>query len=425
MRGSLHDLKKGGALILVGGVIAALLTSCQPDAATPDATVPAVEETATASSPATETPEPTDTAEPTDTPAPTDTPHPADTATPAATATAESATEEPADEEAAASLVFAPFGDGPVVPNGAPGSFDSQFTDPGAAVFHDGLFHMFHNGFTGWPAPVGIAYSTSPDGYEWTRVQEEPVFRGDDLEYAGLTVLASSALVEADGTWVLYFYTWDARIWPNSSSSIGRATAPDPLGPWTADPQPVLLPGSEGTWDELAVRTPSVIRTEDGYVMFYAGVSAGADQAMIGMATSADGVSWTKYDDAATTDALFAESDPVFRPGEEGAWDAGNVEHPRVALVDGRYVMVYSGKARLNVPSVLGYATSEDGVSWQRAPDPILEATMIPGGRAIWFSELVHHEDTYFLFFELGTGGQTEVYLATHEGELPGGEAQE
>jgi hypothetical protein len=276
---------------------------------------------------------------------------------------------------------------------------------------------MFHNGFVGWPAPVGVAYSTSPDGITWTRVQEDPVFRGDDLDYVGLTALASSALVQGDGTWVLYFYTWDENRWPDAPSSIGRATAPGPSGPWTADAQPVLLPGSEGAWDSLAVRAPSVVRTEDGYVMFYGGYDG--QQALIGMATSPDGVQWTKYDDAATGEGPFAESDPVFQAGSDGAWDENNVINPRVVRSPQGYVMAYSAVTRLNTSSVLGYALSEDGVTWQRSDEAVLDYTVVPGGRAIWFSELAYREGTYFLFFELGTGGQTEVYLATHEGDLP------
>lgn len=312
--------------------------------------------------------------------------------------------------------VFAVYQDSPVVPRGPAGSWDSQFTDPGAVVYHDGLYHMFHNGFVVWPAPVGIAYSTSPDGYNWTRFQEDPVFVGDDLDYVGLTALASSALVEDDGTWILYFYTWDATSWP-APTKIGRATAPAPEGPWTADPEPVLVQGSEGEWDAYAVRAPGVVRDEDGYVMFYSGYTR--QQGMIGMATSADGIQWTKYDDPSTTEAPFAESDPVFLPGEAGAWDSGHVFQPRVESTPEGLAMVYSAAPSVNGSGGrLGYAISPDGVNWDRSEGPILEASDVPGGRAIWYTDLLYHDDTYFLFFELGTGGETEVYLATQQGPL-------
>lgn len=394
--------------ILLLAFVLAPIIACQAEAPANVATA-TPEIMATEPPPTATTPPPSPTAIDTATPEPSATPQPTATNEPAAT-------DEPADETEAQNL-FMPVADEPVVPHGPSGAWDGQYTDPGAVVTHDGLFHMFHNGFVGWPAPVGIAYSTSPDGRTWTRVQEDPVFRGDDLDYVGLTVLASSALVQDDGTWVLYFYTWDDNTWPGAPSSIGRATAPDPLGPWTADAQPVLLPGPEGSWDSLAVRAPSVVRSENGYVMFYGGFDG--QEAMIGMATSPDGVQWTKFDVPETSEAPFAQSDPVFLPGEEGAWDEGNVVNPRVVRSPQGYMMAYSAVPRLNVSSTLGYAVSEDGVTWQRAAEPILDYTAVPGGRAIWFSELAYQDGTYFLFFELGTGGQTEVYLATHEGDLP------
>ena len=91
--------------------------------------------------------------------------------------------------------------------------------------------------------------------------------------------------------------------------------------------RPILTPGSSGEWDELAVRTPSVIATEDGYTMFYGGFQN--DSASIGKAFSEDGIRWEKYDDVSTTDAPYAKSDPVFS-GIGAGWDKANVYQPRV-----------------------------------------------------------------------------------------------
>src|SRR5215208_4112701 len=106
--------------------------------------------------------------------------------------------------------IFTLFSDDPVVMRGERGEWDGRYTDPGAVVYHDGLFHMFRNGFQGWPAPVQIGYLTSPDGLNWTEVSEEPVLTSDEVPFAGVAALAASVLVEDDGTWVLYFYTWES-----------------------------------------------------------------------------------------------------------------------------------------------------------------------------------------------------------------------
>ena len=80
--------------------------------------------------------------------------------------------------------------------------YHEQYTDPGAVVYHDGLFHMFRNGFLGWPAAVWIHHMVSEDGITWTQPSQEPVLLTEDVPFAEVAALASSVIVEEDGTWV-------------------------------------------------------------------------------------------------------------------------------------------------------------------------------------------------------------------------------
>jgi hypothetical protein len=59
------------------------------------------------------------------------------------------------------------------------------------------------------------------------------VFSTDDVPFAEVGALVTSVLVEDDGTWVLYFSVGHFPASNPSAFAIGRATAPDPLGPWT------------------------------------------------------------------------------------------------------------------------------------------------------------------------------------------------
>ena len=315
---------------------------------------------------------------------------------------------------------FTMYGDKPIVPKGQPGTWNDRFTDPGAVIYHDGMFYMFRNGFRDFPAESQVGLVTSPDGYTWTKQGDDPIIQTKDIPYAKIAMYASSVLWE-DGCWVLFFYTWDSRSYP-SSSVIGRTTqcvAGPALTEWIPDPEPLLKPGAGGAWDEKQVLAPHVLKTDDGYVMYYSGVDASGVQ-RIGMATSVDGVSWTKYNDPTTTSTSFAESDPVFQPGENGKWDAGWVHQPRVFQTKDGWVMIYRGTQNaMGEKMALGLATSPDGIHWTRsALNPVFTPRNIPKAAYIWFDNVLLVNDTYYLFVEGDVNQSTQIYLATHEGEI-------
>ena len=313
---------------------------------------------------------------------------------------------------------FSVYSDEPIVSKGEGGSWDDRYTDPGAVLYYDDMFHMFRNGFRGFPAESQVGYVTSPDGYTWTKQGDEPVFKTSDVPYAKVAMYASSVLVEDDGTWVLYFYTWDSKTNP-SSSVIGRATAPGPTGPWVADGDPILTLGAKGEWDEQQVLAPHVLKTDSGYVMYYSGGDAAGIQ-MIGMATSSDGISWTKFNDESTANQPFAASDAVFRPAESGAWDTGLVHQPRVFQDSDNWVMIYRGVGAARGSSMrLGIATSQDGIHWERYfGNPVFQPADIKGAGQFWFTNAVLKDDVYYLFVEGAIGQATQIYLATHQGSI-------
>ena len=315
-------------------------------------------------------------------------------------------------ERFASSGLFEWQGVEPVIPNGPDGAWDWQYTDPGAAVVVGGVIHVFQNGFVGWPAPVGVGRWTSEDGGStWVEQNDTPVFDGTDLPYVGRAALASSVVVDDAGTWILYFYTWDAAGWPAAPSSIGRATAPGPDGPFVADPAPILEPGPAGSWDEFFVRSPSVVRDGDTWVMYYAGGTR--DVAQIGIATSTDGIVWEKH------------PEPVLVPGdrrEGNVWDQRNVYQPRVVRTNDGWVMAYSSSNTITDATRLvrktGLAISDDGLTWRRSLGPVISTGQLRAD-AFWFTELLAVDERYLLFVEVGVGNETAVHLAVADAPLP------
>ncbi|MBA3872085.1 MAG: hypothetical protein H0X30_23310, partial [Anaerolineae bacterium] len=130
----------------------------------------------------------------------------------------------------------------------------------------------------------------------------------------------------------------------------------------------------------------------------------------IGMATSTDGITWTKYDDPATTDKLYAESDPILDTGDPQIF----VGQPMVQQTPEGWTMIYRvvtspGKM------YLGTTTSKDGVHWTYEPKSIIWVPKnIPDSVGFWYTAFVYHDDTDYLYIENGIGQHTQIYAATH-----------
>ncbi len=210
------------------------------------------------------------------------TPEPVPTTAPPAPTTSPPATEAPEP----ATVGAAPFQDGLSLALFT----DEEYTEPGGAVFHDGEWHLFYRTvnwddyFTG--AAI-LGWATSDDGRRFAR-------RADlgTMEELGVQqgIQVTDAIVLADGTWALYYHT---LLGPSRGEVIWRMTAPGPGGPWTPDAAPVLEPGPPGTWDESTVAFGDVVAVGDEYWMFYDGLDA-AGRRSIGVATSPDGVTFER-----------------------------------------------------------------------------------------------------------------------------------
>lgn len=190
--------------------------------------------------------------------------------------------------------------------------------------------------------------------------------------------------VNFDGSTYQLWYTGYAQ--PNISS-IGYASSSNGID-WNKLSDPVLEP-SESGWDSLTAASPVVIFDGSIYKMWYGGGRDVTGEASIGYATSPDGISWTKYG-----------TNPVMQPGPPGAWDDLQVL-PGTVIFDGSiYKMWYAGNRQLPLYRI-GYATSPDGITWQKHPNPVLT----PGNPGEWDDffvytpEVVFHEGTYHMWY--------------------------
>jgi hypothetical protein len=118
------------------------------------------------------------------------------------------------------------------------------------------------------------------------------------------------------------------------------------------------------------VNDPGVVRTDDGWWMFYT-VAETTEMDEIAAATSSDGMKWEKRG-------------VVLKRGEGRAWDSLKVGRPSVLYEGGVFRLWYDGQPTDEAAAggelaaaikregrAVGYAESRDGLVWQRRPAPV------------------------------------------------------
>ena len=280
--------------------------------------------------------------------------------------------------------------------------WDGTFTYSPYVVIHDGTFYMF---YTGWAVDVAVGLATSTDGLTFTRVADEPVLEWKRTEN-GRTAFPHRPLVRVadDGTWVMYVSTNVSKRF--NGTTIHRATAPAPEGPWELDPEPVF----EGAapWASEVVGQ-DLVDYGGEIVLLFDGISG---DSATGAIRSTDGVSFTAFDDPTTDDAV----DPVLTPQMTQAWDGLSVGSPLAfAADDGSLELFYLGfegpeNLSGNRTVRIGYARGDLEGAWQRFVDnPVIVLdgqTGVPGSLGYPWMSGVRVDDTYYLYYAIDAGGR-------------------
>lgn len=115
-------------------------------------------------------------------------------------------------------------------------------------------------------------------------------------------------------------------------------------------------------------------REEENFEMWYTEFYKPTRELGIAYAQSQDGLTWQPYQNQ--------ENDPLVLRPTRGRWDGRGLETVSVLKKDGKYIMLYMGypgmDRRGNIyrglgrRKSIGVAFSDDGIHWQKHPDPVL-----------------------------------------------------
>jgi len=195
-----------------------------------------------------------------------------------------------------------------------------------------------------------ISRKTSDDGLRFTGNSAPLLLPGGVGEFDERGQADPCVLYEGPGNWKMWF---DALNGSNVWDKIGYATSSDGLS-WNKYGS-VLERGAAGAWDDNLIHHPCVIKHNGIYYMYYSAVQAPSGvRHQIGLATSPDGITWTKE-----------ASNPIIPYGSAGQWDQTYVRPSNPVLIYGTWYMWYWGNDN-NVTHAIGLATSIDLIHWTK-----------------------------------------------------------
>lgn len=237
--------------------------------------------------------------------------------------------------------------------------------------------------------------------FGWTRDPRNPIPLGGSWN---LNNGNPCVLFNADSSrYEMWFNGWPGIPGPHGDfypHYVGFAHSKDGIN-WTVYPSAVLAPTS-GAWDAYTVDQPMVVRENGHYKMWYSSYYyvPPTYPGYIGYATSPDGIQWTKY-----------AGNPVMGLGT-AVWDAAGLYTCAVIPFPGGYRMWYAGYDTSGGNSTIGYATSSDGITWQR--DTVHNPVLKHGppsqwdSAGIWSPQVLRIKNTYYMWYagSRGSGNQ-------------------
>lgn len=250
---------------------------------------------------------------------------------------------------------------------------NARMSDPCLALT-DGGYSLYYTGTRSrkgaGEAVLAIGLAESQDGQKWAKHSGKPLLARSMFSSKDWRGLSHPALMqEADGTFTLFYVGHGA----DAIDRIMRATSTDCLN-WGR--RTVVLDLAKSEYDRTSITALTVLREPEQYVVYFSATYRTEERAVEGVsrATSEDGIQWT-----------LDEHNPVLAIEEEGTW--GYQKITGLSLVrDGDDLRLYyagtKGVFRGDgfVVTLLGMATSDDGITWTRHPgNPIFGPAVFRG----------------------------------------------
>ncbi len=237
--------------------------------------------------------------------------------------------------------------------------WDSEFTLAPTVMFDGSAYRMWYVG--GKATTVAIGYANSSDGLTWRKYPDPVLSAGSAGSWDSSAIGLGSVIW--NGTLFLMWYR-GGNSTTLANGAVGLAYSRDGISWSKYSANPVLTVTTAMTPITIVGRV-CVIRWQTTYYMWASGRSASdqiSNHTRIYYATSNNGVNWTIGPSAAISPSANAT-----------AWDSQTVYGPSVIQAGSNFGLWYSGISQDSHIPQIGYANSQDLVTWTKDPgNPIL-----------------------------------------------------
>ena len=114
-----------------------------------------------------------------------------------------------------------------------------------------------------------IWYATSKDGVRWS--EQGVAVRRPSKPEVGFRSICTPGILVWKGKYYLYFQAYSPTVGGQRRCPVRVAIADSPDGPWEHHPEPVILPGPPGSWDNIKINDPCPIVHRGRILVYYKG----------------------------------------------------------------------------------------------------------------------------------------------------------
>ncbi len=210
-------------------------------------------------------------------------------------------------------------------------------------LFDNNKYKMYYLGLIN--SGVGhILYAESLDGINWVKPFSSPVlFPGASGSWDSRAV-GPNVIIKEGNSYRLYYRGTNE----NGISHVGLATSTDGIN-FIKNPTPVLysISGQENN-----IGAHSLVKVNNIYYLYYAASYGSSSNLRIYLATSVDGINWTRY-----------AGNPILTKTQN--WEGDGVTSASVILDNNQFKMIYQMYSYSD--TAFGMATSSDGKNWTKS----------------------------------------------------------